>query len=326
MDATDDMGGPSSDGSGQTGGYECSACFETDCAWESTECAADPECAEWLSCAKNAPAGASGGLDPDWLDQSCGGSMGPTASSLRNALASCLTGTPCCEGRTEDSGGDPALGGADAGAYGDTDAPGGGQGGTDGNGAGDANAPVPGGWACDGENCTCKTCLAGVATAGANEDDCAGAFEACMANQPCHDFAVGYSGCLQQTDSASDPASGSQRGLEACLFHKALEYPGGFEFFMTTVYPCALSKCGQYCVLNPALECAQCQQLRCADALEVFHATPDAMLLKWCHAYCQLHPNDGDCPGKCEPYVNNAALSRLQMLGECVQASCPDEC
>jgi hypothetical protein len=326
MDSTDDMGGSSSGGGSKTGDLACSACFDTYCAWEVTECAADPECAEWLTCARGAPGNASGSIDREWLSNSCVDATGPTATTLQNALSACLTGTVCCEGGAPTNGTDASAmpGAAD-------------DGGMYGGGGGSGAGPVEygdsgqdnsdGTWTCPTAQCGCLDCLYAFKHGELPDDtECTAAIQACAGNEACGRFLGGFAECMQA--DTTNAATGDQRALEACLFVEATgdwALEGGFEQFMETVYPCATGPCNSYCVVETARHCIQCQEQWCEAEYTAYLSDGNALLGTWCRSYCQTHPDDGQCPGKCAPYLQ-AGVETLQLYGQCVQASCPDDC
>lgn len=331
MDATDDMSGSSSGAKAGSTDSACSACFETNCAWEVTECAAEPDCAKWLTCVRSAPADASGAVSAVWLENNCEQKMGPTAAALRDALAACLTDEACCTaGRPiEDTGGNTGPSAADGGAYSDNDASdelGGGPA----PGAGDGGIDNGEGWDCPTGACQCIDCLYALKHGEVpQEAACTQAVQQCLMNEACNGFFGGFVECATVANSDTpNAAPASRTTLEACLFVEATgewAKPGGFEQFMSTVYGCATGFCGNYCVAEDERSCAQCQQTWCAAELEAYLSDPEALLGSWCRSYCQLHPEDGQCPGKCTPHLQ-AGAETLQLFGQCVQTSCADDC
>ena len=317
MDATDDMGGSTSGGNGSGSNSACSACFEKDCAWQVTECAAEPDCAKWLTCAQSVPASSSGGADAAWLRDSCNQEMGPTASTLRDTLASCLVVGGCCTGAGE----------ADVGAVGADS--GGANYGEDGSNTVAPGGPNGDGWDCPSGECGCEECLFALKHGEIEEQaECTTAVQQCVESAECSRYFTGFLACAAgaSTDDANTDTA-SQKSLAACLFAKAHEDGGGegFEQFVSSVYGCATGFCRSYCVPEDAQSCVQCQQTWCEGELEALLTDSDAVMGSWCRAYCQVHPEDAACPDLCAPHLE-ASQETLGLFGQCVQTSCGDDC
>jgi len=322
------MGGSEDDMSGSRPAGDvnsaCSACFENNCAWQTTECAADPSCATWLTCAKTAPMADFGGVDESSLGARCTDVTG-TARALQDSVVACVTTDGCCAVRAELPGGGGAGGNYDAvdsGALGPAM--------DGGNEWGDA-AVADGHWSCPEDNCTCLQCIEG--SSSDVNSACASAMASCGTTK-CSVFASAYAGCHQQvgsTNAAGSSPEGAQRALESCMFLVVLDkfatedvhYREGFEQFMQTAFDCVAVTCSTYCIPEEAQACVACQQKVCADELENFRTSTDAVLATWCRSYCQTHPEDAECPGKCGPYLQGGA-DTLSTYGECVQSNCPE--
>lgn len=320
MESTDDMGGTTS-GSGTGSGSACSACFDTHCAWEVTECAADPSCSQWLSCARNAPAGAPG-LDASWLAQSCVAPTSPTTSGLQSNLANCLTESSCCA----ENGGyvdDPDASNVGAGGAGGGAGPIPGSGG--GNGGdyvdGDGGAENTSGWQCDVEERCCLYCFKALGSVDTLACESA---PACVEDPACNAFFHLYAECVET--AAANTSGDRQRAIEACLFQSSGETPpDAITLFMTTMFPCAVESCANHCFFDNAVPCLSCKAESCHDEMTSYAQDYNAMMGSWCRSYCQVHPDDGDCPGKCTPFLQEGAAT-LQSYGQCVQAACSGSC
>lgn len=308
MDSIDDDMGEAR--SGDSVDPACSACFDNNCAWETTECKADPGCATWLTCAQS-----SSQAGADWSDR-CPSDLGPTAASLKDALAVCIDSSACCQEAGEN------YGGLDAGpdpTSTDGDALGGG-----GSGGAYESDTSPPGWNCSGDSCTCFSCIQ-------QADACN--FDQCYSVHECKVFAAAFSECIKTVKNADSP--GDQSTLEACLFLPAVEAhaSGGLQPFLDLVYLCMAGTCADYCTLPSSKSCASCQQTRCLDELKGVLADSRAVLGLWCRSYCQKNPEDGDCapsvtgdpPAKCEGYLQDN-MELLAPYLQCVQLSCGEEC
>lgn len=304
----DDMGAPSS---GDSVDPACSACFDTICAWQATECKADPGCATWLTCAQS-----SSQSGADWSDR-CPSDLGPTAASLKDELVACIDLNDCCQAGDinydgKEAGPDPSS--IDGGPLG-----GGGSG-----GAYTAPDGSPEGWNCSGESCTCLACVQ-------QAEACN--FDECYSVHECKVFAIAFSDCIKTTKNADSP--GDQSDLEACLFLPAVEAQasGGLQPFLDLVYLCLAGDCADYCSLLSSKSCAGCQQTRCLDELKSVLSDSNVVLGLWCRSYCQKNPEDGDCapsepgapPAKCEGYLQDK-MELLAPYLQCVQLSCGEEC
>lgn len=314
MDATDDeMVGPMSPAEVDAA---CSACFERDCAWEATECAADPQCATWLTCVR--AKGVEGG---------CANPEGRTAGGLQSALASCLSG--CCpEGKQEPDVTAPGSAGATGGSnYG------GAAGAQDELGpTGGSAGGSTGGWQCPTTQCSCSDCIDGL---GANDQGsaCAYALEQCKQSK-CGKVVTEYDTC--QTQSATAEGGVSQRALESCLFQEFrvnantdADYHDGIKQFMESMIPCMINECASYCLPADAQACLVCQEKSCGDEMALFRSDSNAILNVWCRSYCQLNQDEG-CPGMCSVYLqaddstpNQDTVEALGAYGEC-SLRCPD--
>jgi len=320
----DEMAGSQSAGNVNSA---CSACFENNCAWQTTECAADPACATWLTCAKTAPMGDFGGVDESFVRASCSDVSG-TAGALQDSVVECVTVDGCCAARTDLPGGGGTGGNydsADGGAVAPT---------MDGGNAweGDAESTGDGHWSCPEDSCTCLQCLEG--SKNSDQDNACGAALAACGTTKCSVFMSAYAGCHQQVGSANAAGSspeGAERALDSCMFLVVLDkfatgdvqYQEGFEQFMQTAFDCVAVTCSQYCIPEEAQGCVACQQKVCADELENFRTSTAAVLGTWCRSYCQTHLEDAECPGKCGPYLQEGAET-LSTYGECVQSNCPE--
>lgn len=292
----DDMAGSRSGESVQSA---CSACFENICAWQTTECAADPGCATWLTCAKEMALAEA--EDPE-----CSKGLGPTATSLKDALVRCIDSTRCCDG--------PSDGGPD---LVDSEAPPTGVGGSGGQAGSGGSA---GGENYDSSS-TCTECV---------KVQCD--VSACDSSDGCITFLGKFSTCVKEARMSN---AGDARALEACLFPFALDAytSGGLQAFLDVVFDCINDDCSGPCTLDPGKVCAACQQSKCLSEYSSVFTDASAVLGLWCRSYCQRNPEDGDCapsvtgglPAKCEGYLQDN-MELLAPYLQCVQLSCGEEC
>ena len=144
---------------------DCQRCFEERCGWEASECASDPGCASWLTCARDCTADSSGSVLASCLDD-CPDPDYSTGDTLRDVLVSCLnTNAGCCWGGEVPESLEGGVGGAA------------GSGGT--NNGGNAGAVV-GGPDCANEGCEdCLLAIQGQDSCAVDDDVCATAIEEC---------------------------------------------------------------------------------------------------------------------------------------------------
>ncbi len=195
---------------------------------------------------------------------------------------------------------------------------------------GDAEELGDGRWNCPEDSCTCLQCIEG--SKNSDQDNACGAALAACGTTKCGVFLAAYASCHQQVsaNAAGSPDDG-ERALESCMFLVVLDkfgtgdvhYQEGFEQFMRTAFDCVAVTCSAYCIPEEAQACLACQQKSCADELVNFRTSTAAVLGTWCRSYCQTHPEDAECPGKCGPYLQEGAET-LGTYGECVQSSCPE--
>jgi len=277
----------------------CTECFDQACAWEALECASDPGCAAWLTCAKEC-------AEPDTCFPQCPAPGTSTGNTLRDVLSRCVRDTGCCkiDGEYKEAG-PTSTDGGDAGAGGS----GGGQPPPDGGDGGSAM------YACPEENCeSCLLAIKGSSCAGDNPE-CTSAIADCAhENAPngprhCWDYLTARATCA----SADQPAA-------AC----SSEVPEQSLALTVDALACTARYCPA-CVPDSSGDCVTCQLASCPDEMAALMTTADAQELLWCRYQCRASNDPAACNQTC--FADHETGSTIVVdLYACSQSACKAQC
>lgn len=294
LDPSDPMTAPG-DGDGGTVLRACALCFENSCAWQTVECASDPACARWLTCARDCGPGDDDTPSPSCLD-SCEQPSALQSQRYRDALASCFQATGgCCS----DANQTPDASAVDSGqVYDAAEAP---------------YAPM----ACNAEGC--KTCL--LAMKDANpcvKDDaiCPGLLSDCyFENAPngpqhCWNFLVAYGQCSSGPSPTGSPCS--------------YDVPAPSVGTTAGAMACAARHCPQ-CMPDPRGACVSCQLGSCPDEMRGLLQSAAAQNILWCRASCETSANATACKQACLD-GHDDLIPTLSALLTCTQQACESSC
>lgn len=284
----------------------CYRCFEDLCGWEASECASDPGCAGWLSCARPCPADGNGNPSATCLGD-CPDPGSTTGRTLRDVFVGCLeASTGCCDGAKPEDGGAGGSGGTSGSA-------GSGGAGPDMDG-GDAQPTTP--CATDG----CEACLVAIKeqkSCATGDDACASAMSDCYyENDPegprhCWSYLTSYARCA---GGAPSPADG------ACSY----EVPKDSAALTADGLACAATYCPQ-CIADPERQCVACQLDACPDEMAAVMSTLDAQELLWCRDACSEDADPPACNQACFA-KHEAGTAAVIELYVCAQSACKDVC
>lgn len=307
LDANDDMAKDPSSASGPIAQL-CDACFESDCAWPVTECAADPECARWLTCAEQCPTGSE-----TWSSSCVTACPQPSTArglELRGDLVSCASTTEgCC-------GAEAGEFDADAGSIG-VDAGGGNWGGSGGAGGG---GPTAADHACPGDSCA--SCLWSVLH---DKEGCtsAGSNPACMAT---------IEACAHENQSVEGENSDCWKYVTRadCTNAAASDNPCGHvvpevssDLTLATL-DCAVAYCPS-CFPGGNAACYACQSAQCPDELALLMTNAELQEMQWCLDRCSREDDQAQCRQSCRD-VDPEVLELYQIVISCRQEYCAAPC
>jgi len=283
----------------------CYLCFEDLCGWEASECASDPGCAGWLSCARPCPADDSGNPSESCLDD-CPDPGSTTGRTLRDVFVSCLQASAgCCGGSVAKDGG--------AGGAGGVSGSGGSSGATHNQDGGDV--PPTETCATDG----CEGCLLAIKeqkNCATQDDACASAMSDCyFENDPegpkhCWSYLTSYARCA----GAPTPTD------EACSY----EVPKESTALTAKGLSCAATYC-PLCVADSERSCVTCELNACPDEMAAVMSTLDAQELLWCRGACVEDADPPACNQACFA-KHEAGTAAVIELYVCAQSACKDVC
>ena len=315
LDGQDDMSATGPSSSPGTIADVCS-CLNESCAWSVTECSADPDCASWLTCARQCPTG-----DETWSSSCINSCIEPgteRGKQLRDDLLLCASTAPGCCGELERATPDAN---ADAGADGAADWNSVDGGGTDGSVGGHEPAIDA---VCPGESC--DACLWAVKNnqegcgAAGPDPTCGETIGACYhengfpeqgAINDCWRF-VTRSDCLNP--NAEDVLAGD------CGY----AVPSESEELTEKTLRCALSYC-PVCFPRADAVCFACQLDACPDEFNAFMHDVEAQRLQWCFEACEEATEKAACRASCQQ-SHAAGAEVLSLLLGCRKDACEQAC
>ena len=311
LDAEDDMGGSGASTSPGTLAGTCS-CLETSCEWPVTECAAEPDCATWLSCAKQCP------MTTDQWSSSCVDSCPEPGTSrgaqLRDDLVLCASTTPGCCGDQDE----PPAPARDAGYEAVVDSGAGGGGGSGGSAPIGATDAI-----CPGE--TCNACLLAIK---GNKDGCAsGPDPTCGETIAACYHENGYpetaetNHCWQYVTRADCNLTNASDVLEGDCGY---EVPPESDELTYKTLQCALSHC-PICFPGANADCFACQLDACPDESNALMHDAEAQRLQWCFEACTEQNDQAGCRLACQQ-EHGAGMEVLQLLLACKKNNCEQAC
>lgn len=283
---------------------DCTRCFDDRCGWESSECASDPGCAGWLSCARGCPEDASGSAAATCLED-CPDPPTSTGRTLREVLLSCLDANAgCC---TE---GEPAQKDEDGGISG--------AGGSGGNEDGGFGGSEPAGMACNTADCeSCLLAIKAQKECAVDDAPCATAIADCFhdgdqqGTHHCWTYISRYGQCA---------GTGTTVTGEACSY----ALPEGSVELGASALGCAATYCDA-CFADGERSCVRCQITSCPGEMEAVLANADAQDLLWCREACRNHEDPPACNQGCyESY--QAGADAVVELYVCSQSACKLAC
>ncbi len=274
----------------------CTGCFDKACAWEALECASDPGCAAWRTCAQEC-------AKPDPCFSQCAAPGTATGNTLRDVLSRCVRDTGCCESGEFHDAGPTSVDGA--GGASDSDAStlppdGGGGGGT---------------YACPED--TCEGCLSAI-----KGGSCAGDKPACaeaIANCVHEDAANGMQHCWSYLTKRAS-CGGQDQPAATCSY----EVPEPSVALTVEALACAASYCPN-CFPDSSGTCVACQLASCPDEMTALMTTADAQELLWCRYQCRASEEPAACNQEC--FSQHEAGSTVVVdLYACSQSACKAQC
>lgn len=274
----------------------CAGCFEGLCAWEASECASDPGCARWLTCARDCPSNDQGSPDMTCVGL-CSEPESSTGRTLRDVFVGCLLSNPGCCSPSEV--GDAAAGGDGFdGEDGSFDA------------ANDASPPLY----CPGE--TCEGCMLAIEA----QDGCAPGDEACgVAIAECHheNDPEGPKHCWSYLTAYGSCAESAGEECVHALPEKSVE-------LTFRALGCVTAYCPQ-CIADPERACLGCQLAACPDEMQALLASGDAQALSWCRSGCRTASDPAACRQACfEDHSDGTPI--IIELYVCTQNACKAAC
>lgn len=313
LDGEDDMSaGGTTPQTGQVG-VICDTCLTTSCAWQATECSAEPSCARWYTCAIQCPA--SLGTSP-WDSGCVAGCEEPdtaTGRRLRDDLLACAQTTDGCCGASRDTN---ETGGMDAGSYGGSGGAGPIPGSGDDGGMNDFAAGACGG-------ATCQACLFAIKE-NANSCVAPGDNECSLTIGNCYHENGGPAGdlnaCwLQVTRRDCNRPADIQMPDECGYAVSAESQALAFE-----TLKCAAAYCPA-CVPNDDQDCFYCELENCPDEIKAWMGDAEAQRLTWCLEGCAENANAASCKSSCRD-AHESGLFVMQSLLACKQSACEGSC
>lgn len=312
LDEQDDMssGGVAPE-TGQVG-VICDTCLESTCQWQVTECAAEPSCARWYTCAVQCPAVEGQAPWDTSCISSCEEPDTTTGKRLRDDLLTCVRNAETCCGVTElrDPTTEPDAG--YGGSAGGNQLPGGG---------GNANDYAAG--ACGGD--TCQACLFAIK---ANTEGCLESADAACSQT--------ISDCYHENGY---PENGAVNACWLVVTRRDCNRPGtdiqlpdecgyavtgdSLDRALATLQ-CATKYC-EACVPGGDQECFACQLASCPDEVQAWMGNVDAQRLTWCLEGCANAADPTSCKKACRD-ANQAGQLVLQSLLSCKQTACEASC
>jgi hypothetical protein len=274
----------------------CTECFDQACAWEALECASDPGCAAWLTCAKEC-------AEPDTCFAQCPAPGTSTGNTLRDVLSRCVRDTGCCDNNSEyKEAGPTSTDGGDAGA--------GGSGGMSDGGAGGGAM-----YACPEESCeSCLAAIKGNSCAG-DRPECANAIADCV-----HENATnGQQHCWSYL-TARATCGGQDQPAATCSY----EVPEPSLGLTVEALACAAAYCSA-CFPDSSGDCVTCQLASCPDEMTALMTTADAQELLWCRYQCRASNDPVACNQTC--FAQHETGSTIVVdLYACTQSACKALC
>ncbi len=308
LQGIDDMTPSSPAGAGGAGATTCSMCWDGACAWQVSDCTADPDCARWITCARGCPAGDDGNPSQSCMN-ACPAITSSTGMHLRDALQACLQRTGgCCDGDDLGDGGQEYVDGAPTGVI-------------DGD-----DEPEPGSDSCGDDSC--KACLSAAAR---DIDSCASPFPGCdsasnecmtaagvgggpaSGHGDCVNFMLAFAGC------AADPLF-TAHDVADCVWVVPADYVDN----TLDVIRCGALLCG-VCSSPDLQGCLACQIESCRDAMAALLGDADAQGLYWCLRKCGASDDPALCRSECAG-AYPAGVPVLTVLNQCTTSACSGKC
>lgn len=312
LDTQDDMGanGPSS--SPGTIDDVCN-CLDESCAWPVTECAAEPDCAGWLTCAKQCPTGTD-----TWSSSCISGCPEPGTArgqQLRDDLLLCASTAPGCCGESLDERAPDAEADAEPTDWNDVD--GGALDATMG-GYDPALGPVCPGTSCDACLWAVIANKEGCAAAGP-DPTCSETIGSCYHENGYPEQGINHcwrfvtrSDCLNP--NAEDLLAGE------CGYAVPIES----EALTDKTLGCAIEYC-PVCFPRADAVCFACQLEACPDEFSAFMHDADAQRLQWCFEACEGATEKAACRASCQQSSGDGA-EVLSLLLACRKTACEQAC
>ncbi len=310
LEGVDDMAASNGEAGQGPGPGTCFGCFDSPCAWQSQNCAGDPECARWMSCARACGPGEADTPAASCLD-ACPQPSSHGGLQLRQDLRSCIDQAGgCCSGAIKGPG-------ADSGPTDNADAAAGTYDGQVG-----PSAPT----SCAGA--TCLECLRSiqenVGGCVAQDSGCAQSVGTCM-HEPaapgapfgdvgnCANFALSFAGC------ATDPSFASHT-IGQCVW---VVPPESVDTTLDAI-GCGAAHCSA-CAPSGDETCLACEIDACRFEMGALLGDADAQGLYWCLRTCATSSDLAACRSGCGvQYANGVPV--LTALNQCVAGSCADKC